>query len=143
VRKSVFKAKKSYRLEELATLLGKAVSTISEMLAVATLPVEILDDGRSNPEMPRDILVLISRLATDAKKITYYRGFKAGKLTRKDLKPGEATLKARYASAFITSFAKRFNRFNLDLVQEDREKVLSELERLYARIGETLNKLRG
>ncbi len=136
------KAKKSYRLEELARLLGKAISTISEMLAVASLPSEILDNCRCDPDMPRDMLVQISRLPTDEKKVSYYRGVKEGKLTRKDLKPGGATLKARHASAFITSFAKRFNRFNLELVQEDREKVLSELERLYASIGETLDRLR-
>jgi ParB/RepB/Spo0J family partition protein len=137
------KADKNCRLEDLSALLGKAVSTISEMMAVGSLPLEILDDCRCDPGMPRDILVLISRLPTDEKKISYYREFRAGKLTRKDLKPGGATLKTRQVSEFITSFAKSFNGLNWDLAEEDREKVVSELERLYARIGETLDKLKG
>jgi ParB/RepB/Spo0J family partition protein len=139
---SAIKARKSYRLEDLATLRGKAVSTISEILAVALLPAEIRDDCRSNKDVPRDILVNISRLSTDGEKIAFYQDYKAGLRTRKEI----ISAKRRPMSnnkrpyAFISRFSKQICKIDLDkMVPNEYTSYRSELKKLYEEIGKILD----
>jgi ParB family chromosome partitioning protein len=140
--------KKGYQQEELGKILSKAESTISEILKVTTLPSEILNDCRNDPDMPRDILVKISRMeATKEQKIESYMEFKTGKITRKDLisvKHRSAEIKSIYSHMVVTSFAKRISHFRLDdMAQVEKDNLYTELEKLQATISETLSKLRG
>jgi ParB family chromosome partitioning protein len=56
-----------YALSDLATALGKSDSTISEILSLNKLPMEVKDDCRNDPKAGRSILVLIARQRTPEK----------------------------------------------------------------------------
>jgi ParB family chromosome partitioning protein len=138
------KDKKHYRHEDLSSILGKGVSTISEILAVAALPPEILEDCRADLEMPRDILVHLSRLPTKDKQIDAYQEFKAGNLSRKQIITNTLRSKKKPSPvySFVTSFSKRFIRFDITKIgEEERLTFRSELEKLHQKISEALERL--
>lgn len=136
---------KGYSLEALARLLGRAVSTVSEILAVGALPVVIRDDCRTNPQIPRDILVQISRANSDDDKIAAYEAYKSGRITRKDLKTRNLSpvKKSHKPHRIIVKFHKQFTAIDTSsITSKDRITLQSELEKLQASINELLNNLR-
>jgi ParB family chromosome partitioning protein len=118
-----------YKLEEMSRIFGKAISSISEILSVAKLPEVIRNDCRCNPDTPRDILIKISRENTDEKKIQIYEKYKAGLLTREDLKkkPFHSISPKKQDYSFINSFTRK-------LTKLDEEKM-SPAERLKVKLG--------
>lgn len=139
------RASKGYSLEILANLFSKAVSTVSEMLAVATLPEVIRDDCRNNPQMPRDILVQISRADSDDKKIATYEAYKAGRITRKELKSGikGAAKKSNKPHRVVAKFHQQFARINTtSITLKERIALQVELEKLQASISELLDNIK-
>jgi ParB family chromosome partitioning protein len=142
---SAIKARRCYQLDDLAALRGKAVSTVSEILAVASLPQEILDDCRSNKDMPRDVLVHISRMASEVEKISFYSEFKSGLRSRKDIKNSKRRPmpKSRRPYEFISGFSAKIKKINIDkMVPDQCDFIKSELENLLTEINETLIKLK-
>jgi ParB family chromosome partitioning protein len=142
---SAIKSRKCYQLDDLAALRGKAVSTVSEILAVASLPKEILDDCRSSKDMPRDILVHISRLASEGEKISFYRDYKSGLRSRKDIKDFKRRLmpKSRRPYEFISGFSAKIKKLDIDkMVPDQCDCIKSKLENLLTEINETLIKLK-
>jgi ParB family transcriptional regulator, chromosome partitioning protein len=80
------KEQRSYTLEQLATLVGKALSTVSEILSLTRLPREIRDECRTNQAMPRDILVRIARAETPEEMIRLFSRYRKGLTDRQQLK---------------------------------------------------------
>ncbi len=70
-----------YGLAELATSLGKAESTLSEVLSLNRLPAEVKDDCRNNPKAMRSILTVIARQKTQEKMLALYTKYKESGLT--------------------------------------------------------------
>lgn len=142
----ILRVNKAYSLDDMARLLGRAVSTVSEMLAVATLPNVIRDDCRNNPQMPRDILVQISRANCDDDKIAAYEAYKAGTLTRKDLKSGGSrglVKKSNKPHRLVAKFHKQFTSIDTtSITSKERITLQSELEKLQVSILELLNNLK-
>lgn len=133
-----------YKLKQLKTLLGKGISTISEILAVAKLPDVIRNDCRGNRNIPRDVLVRISRAESDEKKIELYEEYKAGQLSRDDLKKqsGRSNSGTREVYSFLVSFSDKLARFKPDKIgPSDRDMVVKELERTYVEIEKLLGEL--
>ena len=133
-----------YNLENLSALLGKGISTLSEILSVAKLPKEIRDDCRCNAEIPRDVLVIINRAESDEKKIELYEEYKAGQLSRDDLKKqsGRSNSGTREVYAFLVSFSDKLARFNPDKIgPSDRDRFVKELERTYVELEKLLGVL--
>lgn len=70
-----------YALSDLSTVLGKSVSTLSEILSLNKLPAEVKDDCRNDPKAGRSILVLIAKQATPKKMTALYKKYKESGLT--------------------------------------------------------------
>lgn len=135
---------KKYSLETMSKLLGRANSTVSEMLAVAGLPSEIRDDCRMNKNIPRDILVQISRLENDELKIASYEAYKTGKLSRRELKPVSSGngVKTPKPHRIVARINKQFYGIDTSSISsKDRTNLRSELEKLRSSIQELLSKL--
>jgi ParB family chromosome partitioning protein len=64
-----------YALSDLTTVLGKSVSTISEILSLNKLPAEVKDDCRNDPKAGRSILVIIAKQKTPQKMVALYPKF--------------------------------------------------------------------
>jgi len=70
-----------YALSDLSTVLGKSVSTLSEILSLNKLPAEVKDDCRNDPKAGRSILVLIAKQTTPKKMTALYKKYKESGLT--------------------------------------------------------------
>jgi len=70
-----------YALSDLSTVLGKSVSTLSEILSLNKLPPEVKDDCRNDPKAGRSILVLIAKQTTPKKMTALYKKYKESGLT--------------------------------------------------------------
>jgi len=144
---SALKKRKGCRLEDLTTLTGKAVPTLSEIMAVAGLPEEILNECRAMPSFPRDVLVLISRLPSPEEMIDAFRLYKSGALQRQDLaarsrKTGKNRVTNPAPFRFVRNFSRGFRRLDLDAMElKDREVLRKELEVLVEEISKTLSSL--
>ncbi len=104
------KEQRGYTLEQLSTLMGKAVSTVSEILSLNRLPREIRDDCRGNPAMPRDILVRIARAETPEEMVRLFRLHGNGQLNRGKLKGDVAKvrpLKFSVVARHLTTYGSR------------------------------------
>jgi ParB family transcriptional regulator, chromosome partitioning protein len=142
------KERKGYRLQDLSAVTGKAVPTLSEILSVTRLPMEIRDACRCNPSVPRDVLVLIARLPGQDEMIMAFEQYRAGTVTREGL--GERSRKAGGPGAnkpvpltCVRSFTQRFTRFDIGALDRgDRETLRDELEKLMVSIAQTIENLK-
>ncbi len=75
-----------YTLVDLGTVLGKAESTMSEILSLNKLPAEVRDDCRNDPKALRSILALIARQKTPEKMAELYTKYKESGLTCGEIK---------------------------------------------------------
>lgn len=127
---------KGYQLKTLAALVGKAESTVSEILAVAELPAAILDDCRQNSSISRDILVRISRLETEDEKLEAYKEWQEGSLTREKIQKrlnkaeGENPLHLK-AGHMLSKFEKLVREIDTDkLTRDERAELREKLEKI-------------
>ena len=115
-----------YGLSDLGAVLGKADSTISEILSLNRLPAEVKDDCRNNPKVVRSILKVIARQKTPEKMLARYQQYKesgivSGEILRKSPKPKPAD--APIDLAFVDQFCERLN--SLDLTRLSAEQKAS------------------
>jgi ParB family chromosome partitioning protein len=118
-----------YTLVDLGATLGKAESTMSEILSLNKLPVEVKDDCRKNPKALKSILSLIARQKTPEKMTALYtNGLTCGEVRKKATKPKAAD--APIDLAFVDQYYNR-----LDLL--DVTKLTAEQkEALYITLGQ-------
>jgi ParB family chromosome partitioning protein len=81
-----------YTLADLGAVLGKAESTMSEILSLNKLPAAVKDDCRNDPKVFRGILKVIARQKTPEKMVALYQKYKAtgltcGEIVKKNAKP--------------------------------------------------------
>jgi len=137
----------SYQLSDLGAILGKAVSTISEILSLNRLPGEVKDDCRRDPKTTRGVLVEIARERDPAKMLSLYRkcresGLTRGEIRKKSSRPKAA--KARVDFAFLSSCSDRIYTMDLDTLDaEQKETLRNELEKLRGFVSRKLKLLRG
>ncbi|EAT15385.1 ParB/RepB/Spo0J family partition protein [Desulfuromonas acetoxidans] len=74
------------RQKDLPEKLGKAKSTISEILSLNRLPEEIKNDCRSNNLVPRGILVEVAKKRKKHTMLSLYEKYKARGLTRGEVR---------------------------------------------------------
>jgi len=65
-----------YTQEQLSVIIGKARSTITEILTVNRLPAAIRDDCRGNRSVPRSVLLEIARKKQERAMHTAYNAYK-------------------------------------------------------------------
>lgn len=76
-----------YTHEQLSNVIGKARTTISDILLINRLPQEIRDDCRGNRSISKKILIDIARKKQERAMITAYNSYK-----ERMLKPGHSPL---------------------------------------------------
>jgi ParB family chromosome partitioning protein len=65
-----------YSQDNLAGIMGKSPTAISETLSLNKLPQEIRDECRKDPTVPKNILIAIARNKQERSMLTQYRKFR-------------------------------------------------------------------
>jgi ParB family chromosome partitioning protein len=104
------RAQHEYTLSDLALVLGKSDSTLSEILSLNKLPDDVKNDCRYEPKAGRVILALIARQKTPEKMTALYTKYKesgltVGELRKKASKPKQ--LDAPVDLTFVDQFYDR------------------------------------
>jgi len=122
------KAGHDYGLAELSATLGKAESTLSELLSLNRLPAEVKDDCRNNPKAMRSILTIIARQKTPEKMLALYTKYRESGLTYGELRKRTAKPKpagAKIDLAFVDHFCERLDSLDLGRLTEEQKETLS------------------
>lgn len=75
-----------YTYTKIAEILGKARSTVSEVMSLNKLPDEIRNDCKSNPNISRDKLVEIVKMKDEASMLKAYNRLRQQSMTREELR---------------------------------------------------------
>lgn len=117
-----------YGLAQLGAVLGKAESTLSEILSLNRLPAAVKDDCRNNPKAMRSILTLIARQKTPEKMLGLYTKYKESGLTygelRKRIAPPKPTDKPPDL-AFVDQFCERLDTLDLSRLSAEQKASLT------------------
>jgi ParB family chromosome partitioning protein len=125
-----------YTLADLGAVLGKAESTMSEILSLNKLPAEVKDDCRNDSKVFRGILKVIARQKTPEKMVALYQKYKAtgltcGEIVKKNAKPKPKPTDAPLDLTFVDQFYDRL--YTLDdtrLSAEQKTALHLNLEKL-------------
>jgi ParB-like chromosome segregation protein Spo0J len=129
-----------YMQEDLARIIGKSPTTISEALSLNKLPKEIRDECRQDPTVPKNVLVTIARNKQQRSMVTQfqlYREKQAQAGVRKT-----TGVKRTKAEALINNFgATGLKIAVLDLQEfstEDRDMIMETLTSLKNTLEEAI-----
>ena len=137
-----------YKQEELSKVIGKAPSTLSEILSLNRLPQEIRDECRGNRIVSRRILVEIARRKQKRSMLTLYSKYKEKALLHDGIKTQARRGRARRsvtarAIGFINTVQVKIPILAMDeFIAADREALVHALEDLKRIIEENLTALR-
>lgn len=135
-----------YTHEQLALVIGKARSTITETLSLIKLPEEIKEECRRADIYPRRLLVEIAKQDTPERMIELFKTVTETNLKSNQVR--EVTRKKRVEVRHpvtltiekIAALNKSLQRISMDTAeQEDVVSLLAELQKLKALIDEILN----
>lgn len=117
-----------YTLVDLGTALGKAESTMSEILSLNRLPAQVKDDCRNDPKTARGILVAIASQKTPEKMTALYTKYKESGLTRGEIR--KKTTKPKAAAAlidltFVDQFCERLYTLDNTKLNADQKVMLN------------------
>ena len=132
---------RGYTLEQLSVLIGKAVSTVSEILSLNHLPPEVRDVCRKNQSIPRDILVRIARAETQEEMVRLFERYVQGTLSRNKLKEQGSQLRPLKFSVLakqLTSYNSRITTIEVATLKPAQRKKLKPLLQQAARDISTL-----
>ena len=137
------KSSHSYTLAELASIIGKSVPTISEIISLTRLPSSILDECRSDHRIARSILVEIAKLDSASEMQAMYDRYRREGLTRSVIRNKEGAKKERKSFVrLFRSFSSKITAIDLTGISDkERKKIKNELESLRKSIDERLEKL--
>jgi ParB family transcriptional regulator, chromosome partitioning protein len=136
----------SYQLGDLSQVLGKAESTLSEILSLNKLPDEVKNDCRSDPKTARGILVEVAKERTPEKMSLLYQKYKASGLTRGEIR--KLAVKPKVTDApidvgFVSSFTKRLSGIDLAKLDEGQTGPFGNaLDELRLEVNRKLRKLK-
>ncbi len=140
------KTKHDYQLEQLSRILGKSVSSISEIMSLTNLPESIKDDCRNDPKVARSILVEIARKQKPDLMMKLYGQYRENGLTRGDLRKKRRKGKSVVKSGnfrFISNSARRIVSIDASsLPPPEKDALIKELEKLQANALKLLTILR-
>jgi len=118
-----------YTLADLALVLGKSDSTLSEILSLNKLPDDVKNDCRNEPKAGRVILALIARQKTPEKMTALYTKYKesgltVGELRKKASKPKQ--LDAPVDLTFVDQFYDRIYTLDSDTLTNSQKVSLNQ-----------------
>jgi len=136
-----------YGLSDLSAVLGKAESTISEILSLNRLPAEVKDDCRNNPKAVRSILKVIARQKSAEKMLSQYQKYKETGVVWGEIIPKPAKPKTARATLTPEDLAALCERLDLlvaaDLSVEQKAALLPELTKLRSVAYQKIKLLKG
>lgn len=134
-----------YQLEQLHGILGKSVSTLSEILSLIRLPAEIRDDCRADRRIARSTLLEISKMPDKEQMMDLYRQYRAKGLSREKLRQNARNQQAnapRPEIRQVRSWTRRFGKFDVaQLADQERVVLKGELEKLHGQVQQMLAQL--
>jgi ParB family chromosome partitioning protein len=122
-----------YTLADLGAALGKAESTMSEILSINRLPAEIKDDCRGDGKTLRSILTIIARQKSPEKMVALYTKYKETGLTCGEIKPKPAKpkVKATFTPEDLAALCERLDLLvAAELTAEQKAAFIPELTKL-------------
>jgi ParB family chromosome partitioning protein len=92
---------RGYKQEDLAGIMGKAISSISMTLSLNRLPQVVLDDCRKNPSVPKRILIEIAAKKQERSMIKAYEAYKASVNPEKKPRTGKGGSYSLHSKACV------------------------------------------
>ncbi len=137
----------NYTQEQLASVIGKTQSTISETLSLNRLPEQIKTKCRRNNNYSRRLLIEVAKQKKEEKMINLFNQIKTYNLksgqvraiTRKRKPPRKRTLTVIVLEKMI-NLGNYLTKLNFDKIEKDKEKhkLITELKTLKKNIEEIL-----
>ncbi len=138
------KDRHGYTLAKLSEILGKSVSTLSEIISLTRLPELIRAECRGDSSIARSILVEIAKCPSEEEMLSLYIRYRRDGLSRAILRkkdPGENQQRKGFTRLF-RSFSRQLTAIDMTgLAERERSKVRKELEGLRGIIDERLANL--
>ena len=134
-------------MEQLSGIIGKARSTISEIISIASLPEDVKNDCRHDANIPKSILVDIARKKTTNEMLVAYQAYREKGLRRDAIRGNHRSsgTVVKRLTGVLSSFGRRLDGFELDQLNEikdpQRNRIKNELENLEAKIKNIRAKL--
>lgn len=122
------RAQHEYTLGDLALVLGKSDSTLSEILSLNKLPDDVKNDCRNEPKAGRSILNLIARQTTPEKMSALYFKYKESGLTVGELRkiaPKPKLSGAPVDLTFVDQFYDRIYLLDCATLTNDQKVLLN------------------
>jgi ParB family chromosome partitioning protein len=129
-----------YNQEQLTGIIGKAKSTVSEILSLNRLPDEIRNECRNDPSTSRKTLIAIAKKKRPKGMLTAYRKYKEQSLSAKKprgQKGKERTWQEKFTSQYgtLTTFMADINFEKLDAAaRNDLISRITELKKTAANL---------
>ena len=117
------KSTHDYQLSDLAAVLGKAQSTICEILSLNRLPDTVKDDCRNDPKAARRVLAEIAKQPSAVKMNALYRKYKESGLTRGEMRRKKSSLKGAddlMDLGFVERFVKRLAEIEIESLDRNQ-----------------------
>ncbi len=131
-----------YKQEDLGKIIGKAQSTLSEILSLNRLPQVIRDECRSNRAISRRILTEIAKSKQQRSMLTLYKKYKERALSQDQIKKQARRQKkstSEQAVSSINTFLLKLPALAIDrFTLEEKEVLISALTDLKAVIEKRL-----
>lgn len=142
----ILKAEKKYTLNELSAVIGKAPSTISEILSLNNLPSRIKNKCRQNIKVSRRALVEIAKAGNEEAMKKLFKKYEKNELTGDQLREetrGEGRAERPLDATLMTMIGGLTTKIEgvslTDIDEGKRQTVRDKLEELIRKIQEKLN----
>jgi ParB family chromosome partitioning protein len=130
---------RGYKQEDLARIMGKAVSSISMTLSLNKLPQTIRDECRKNPFVAKRVLIQIAAKKQERSMIKAYETYKASVNPAKKATPGDTVTQAQSAMNAMGAMGRRIESIEpRNLYLEEKEVLAAALNGLKGIIEITL-----
>ena len=136
----------NYTQEKLALIVGKARTTITEILTLNKLPDDIRDECRTSDNYPKSVLLEVAKQKTPDDMKNLYRIIKEGALkTRQVRKIARTPSKKRTPAAITVDRARKLyhslEKFDWETINpKEKIEMISVLENLNKVLNQLLNK---
>jgi ParB family transcriptional regulator, chromosome partitioning protein len=115
---------KSYKQEDLARIMGKSVTTISQTLSLNRLPQAIRDECRKDPIIPKRVLIEIAVKKQARSMLKAYEAYKASVNPANKPQTGSALTKVQGAMKAVEAAQRKIAALNAgDLTQAEKEEL--------------------
>ena len=136
------KDENEYTDEKIAAIIGKAQSTISDMMLIVKLPDNVKNECRENPVYSRRELIKIARNKSEKSMRTAFKRYKESIDKREQERKRERRKeKEAIEQSAIDTISSRLDKVQSVWSKEDKRKIKGNLESLKKKIEEILDEL--